>query len=103
MGGTVLEPVISGPLERLGTAAVIVIAAYYLVKYFIAELAKKDSRIDAVTDRFIAAMATQTEVVTQVIVDNTAAMNDLKDAVRQLTVPNLMPRATDTMTARRHP
>lgn len=109
MGTAVLEPVISGPLERLGTAAVIVIAAYYLVKYFIAELAKKDTRNTEITDRFITAMTTQTGIVTKVIADNTtamanntSAMDDLKDAVRQLTTPNMTPRASDTLSGRRH-
>jgi hypothetical protein len=102
MGSAVMEPVISGPLERLGVAAILVVAAYYLIKYFMSELSKKDTRNTELTDRFIAAMTQQTGLVTKAITDNTSAMNELKEAVRGLTSPVVGPRASDTIASRRH-
>ncbi len=102
MGVAVLEPVISGPLERLGTAGILVVAAYYLLKYFISELAKKDQRNTEITDRFIAAIKEmadkneqQAQLVTRAIADNTSAMNELRDVVRSASTPVLMPRASE--------
>lgn len=109
MGGAVLEPMVSGPLERLGVAGILVVAAYFFIRYFMSELAKKDTRIVDITDRFIAAMKDmadknekQAQLVTRAIADNTAAMNELRDVVRSASSPVSGPRATDTVGVRRH-
>jgi methyl-accepting chemotaxis protein len=61
-----MEPVVSGAWERLGVAGILVVAGYFLVRYLMAQLDKKDGRLTDVTDRFITATREQTGVIAQV-------------------------------------
>lgn len=59
---------VAAAVERLGVAAIIVVGSYYLIKYFITQLAAKDKRLDDLTDRFIKATETMTIAVQTVMV-----------------------------------
>jgi hypothetical protein len=81
----VADPAISGAWERLGVAGILVIAGYFLIRYFMSELAKKDTRLSEVTDRFLAATHQQTVVMVQqttVMVQFTEVLRELRDAVK---------------------
>jgi hypothetical protein len=43
-----------GLWERLGTVGILVVAAIFVVRYLVNELAKKDSRLDDTVTKFIA-------------------------------------------------
>lgn len=55
-------------LERLGTAGFMVLGCYWLVKYFMAQLAKKDARIDDITDRSVTAQYQMTAALEKLTV-----------------------------------
>ncbi len=59
----------SGALERLGVASILVIASYYLLKYFIAQLDKKDLRLNDITDKFVEATRLQTKAIENFIAE----------------------------------
>src|SRR3954471_18031739 len=85
----VVDPAMSGAVERLGVAGILVVAGYFLVRYFIAELAKKGTRLTDVTDRFITATQAQTAVISQVNDEMRRvreAHEKMADAVNELTV-----------------
>jgi hypothetical protein len=42
-------------IERLGVAGILVFAAYFLIRYFMGLLEKKEARLTDVTDRFLKA------------------------------------------------
>jgi len=76
-----------GALERLGTAGILVVASYYMLKYFIGQLAKKDTRQDDLTDRFVAATREQTAAIRDFIATQAtmaAAIDKLTIAVNSL-------------------
>lgn len=70
-----------GMVERMGVAAVIVVAAYYMNKYFISKLDQKDAYIVDLTRQLIAASRESA----QVIADNAAAKIEMSGAIRNLT------------------
>ena len=72
------DQAVSGVLERLGVASILVIAAVFMLRYFMSQLEKKDTRVSELTDRFLVATREQTSVISQ----NTDALRELKDAVR---------------------
>lgn len=78
MESAVLGPEVSGLWERLGVAGILVVAAVFMLRYFMAELSKKDVRLADLTDRFLKSTEQQTAALTQ----NTEALRELKDAVR---------------------
>jgi len=94
----VAAPPVFGPtqgmVERLGVAAILVLAAAWMVRYFIAQLDKKDQRLTDLTDRFLAATKEHTVVVEGVrhelqLVRETnhtliTAINNLRPAVEAL-------------------
>ncbi len=63
--------------ERLGTAGILVIAGYYLLKYFMGQLAKKDTRLDDITDRFVTATREQSTAIR----DFASVLDKLSDSV----------------------
>lgn len=72
-----MDPYMSSALERLGVAGILVVASYYMLKYFMAQLARKDSRLDDITDRFVTATRDQSKALS----DFTAVLDKLTDAV----------------------
>jgi predicted membrane protein len=70
----------SAALERLGTVGVLVVASYYMIKYFMGQMARKDERIDKITDLFVAAFREQTVTSERFI----AAIDKLAVAVDDL-------------------
>jgi Mg2+ and Co2+ transporter CorA len=51
--------------ERLGVASILVTAAYFLIRYFMGLLEKKEVRLNDVTDRFLAATEAHTETIAE--------------------------------------
>ena len=107
MGSPGMDP--SGLLAQLGVGAILVWAGIYAAKWLVSKLDQKDVRIKEITDEYIAAMKAmvdkstqQTELVTKAIADNTSAMNNLNDTVRNMTVPVRGPRASDIIADRLH-
>lgn len=71
---------VGAAVERLGVAAIVVIACYYLVKYFMGQLDKANVRNDDLSDRFIKA----TETMTLAVQGFTHALEKLSVAVDNL-------------------
>jgi hypothetical protein len=72
---------IDGSLERLGVASVLVVAAYFMIRYFISVVAAKDRAISDLTERFIVVterFATATEA-------NTRTMDAIQESMDRLT------------------
>lgn len=104
-----LDPIVSGPLAQMGVAGIFVLAGIYAVKWLVSKLDEKDTRIKQVTDEYLAAMKGMIDkseqngaVMAKALADNTSAMDELRDAVRQIAAPVTGPRASDTLGARRH-
>jgi hypothetical protein len=76
-----MEPDISGMWERLGVAGIIVVAAYFLLRYFMAQLDKKEGRVSDLTDRFLKA----TEMQTMALSQSTMALSQSTAALAQST------------------
>lgn len=83
-----IDPAIDGAWERLGVSGILVLVAFFLVKYFIGQLAAVHSQKDRLTELFIEA----TRLQSTVIATNSAEMvrsrdshEKLSDAVRELT------------------
>lgn len=75
-----------GALERLGTAGVLVIAGYYMLKYFIGQLARKDARLEEMTDRFVKATQEQTAAIRDFQADQQRSQQTMAAAIDRLTV-----------------
>jgi len=108
-----MESVIVDSLKTMGVAGVVVIAACYLVKYFMGQIDKKDTRNESLNREFIAVVkemadknADQTSLVIRALTENTSALTELREAVRGcgFNAPIVGPRAADTVGVRtRHP
>lgn len=75
------ETAASGSLERLGVAGILVVAAYFLIRYFIGVVAEKDKALAELTKQFITVaerFATATEA-------NTHAMGAMQESIERLT------------------
>jgi len=68
----------SNILERLGTAGLLVMGAVFLVRYFIAELAKKDTYIERITKE-------HTEMLVSELKTAAASREQIALALRELT------------------
>lgn len=85
----------SAALERLGTAGILVIASYYMLKYFIGQLARKDQRLDAITDLFVAATREQTAAIRDFISEQSLSSELMAASLDKLT------KAVDSLQERR--
>ena len=82
-------------VERLGTAGILVIASYYMLKYFIGQLARKDKRLDDITDLFVAATREQTAAIRDFIAEQKLTHQLMAASIDKLTV------AVDSLQERR--
>jgi len=73
-----LEP--GATVERLGVAAILVVAAYALVRYFMTVVDKKDAQLQAATERF----ATLVEKATVAMEESVAANRETAQAMNEL-------------------
>lgn len=48
-----MDPASASVLERLGVAGILVVAAYFMLRYFMSQIDKKEKQIEAVTQQFI--------------------------------------------------
>lgn len=76
-----MDAALSAVLERLGVAGILVVAAYFLIKYFIGVVGKKDEVIATLTERFIQ-VAERFAVATEA---NTRTLETVQDAITQST------------------
>lgn len=91
MVNAVVAPELSGVWERLGVAGILVVAAFFLLRYFMAQLEKKEIRNLELTDRFMKSTEMMTMALTQssaalaqstaALALNTAALLEVKNAV----------------------
>lgn len=91
-----LGPPDGGLVERLGVTSILVVFAYYLIKYFIGQLDKKDLRLNDLTDRFVIATREQTEAIRGFIAEQQRTQLTMSTAIDKLTV------AVDHLQERRH-
>lgn len=75
-----------GLVERLGVTSILVVFAYYLIKYFIGQLDKKDLRLNDLTDRFVLATREQTEAIRGFIAEQQRSQLTMSTAIDKLTV-----------------
>lgn len=80
------SPSVGESVERLGVASILVIAAYFLLKYFIAQLDKKDLRLNDITDRFVTATRDQTQAIRDFIAEQQRTQTTMATAIDKLTV-----------------
>ena len=71
--------------ERLGVAGILVLAATYLLRYFIAQQDKKDGRLDDITDRFIVSTREQTSAIRDFIAEQQRTQQTMASAIDKLT------------------
>jgi hypothetical protein len=76
---TVIDPLNPGIVERVGTAGVVVAGAYFIVKYFMAQIEKKDARLDGVQTAYVNAVQA---MFTQQIAANAAHTAMVVDELR---------------------
>lgn len=48
-----MDPATAAILERLGVAGILVIAAYFMLRYFMGQMDKKEQQIELMTKQFI--------------------------------------------------
>lgn len=75
------DPASAAVLERLGVAGILVVAAYFVIRYFMGVVAKKDEALAALTERFISVterFATATEA-------NTRTLEGVQESTAHLT------------------
>lgn len=82
----VLPEPTGGVVERLGTASLLVIASYFMLKYFIVQLAKKDARLDDLTDRFVTATQQQTAAIRDFIAEQQRTQQTMTAAIEKLSL-----------------
>ena len=73
-------------VERLGVAGILVVASYYLMKYFVAQLEKKDERLNEITDRFVQATSSQTQAIERFVGEQRIMQAAMTTAIDKLTV-----------------
>lgn len=61
-------------IERLGVAGILAVAAYFLIRYFMSIIEKKELRLNDVTDRFL----TTTEKHATVVEEFTGEVRELR-------------------------
>lgn len=89
------DATVGAAVERLGDASILVVAAYYMLKYFISQLDKKDVRLNDLTDRFVTATRDQTQAIRDFIAEQSRTQQTMSTAMDKLTV------AVDHLTDRR--
>ena len=81
-----MSPEVAAILERLGTAGVLVVGSYYMIKYFMGQLARKDTRLDDITDRFVTATREQTAAIRDFISEQQRTQLIMATAIDKLTM-----------------
>jgi len=79
-----LDPSTSGVWERLGVAGILVVASYFLLRYFIGELARKDDRLNEMGQQFIDTMKEFGDLAREAHrqqSETTMALRELKDFI----------------------
>ncbi len=69
-----------GVWERLGVSGIVLVAALYLVKYFISQLDKKDARNNELADRFVTATEKMTAAIQASVEQQRASMEQQRVA-----------------------
>jgi membrane protein implicated in regulation of membrane protease activity len=71
--------------ERLGVAAVLVVAFYFVVRWFMAQMEKKDDVIKEITASHIKAQAENTATIVQALHEGHDVKRQMTEAVTRLT------------------
>lgn len=76
-----MDPASASIIERLGVAGILVVAAYFLLKYFMSEIAKKDQQLTDQTKQFIST----TERFATISERSLTTMENVRESVDGLT------------------